>query len=64
MQKHISSIKSLSSRSIHLRFYKSFDNITAIFEEVDVIPKTDKREAKEESENSPKFSDKVGERVD
>ena len=41
-----------------------FDNHTAISEEVDVIPKTDKREAQEESEYPPKLCHKVGQGVD
>ena len=43
---------------------KYFDNFTAIFEQEDVVPKTDKREAKEEAKYPPKFCHKVGQGVD
>ena len=46
------------------RFHKYFDNFAAIFEEMDVVPQTNKREAKEEAKNSSKFCDKVAKRVD
>ena len=42
----------------------TFDNLAAIFDEVNVVPKTDKRESKEETENSTKFCHKVGQGVD
>ena len=46
------------------RILKYFDNFRAISEEVDVIPKTDKRESQEESKYPPKLCHKVGQGVD